>query len=71
MKIPISKIEEVTGYKVKKNFVSLGLDIAERTGLSEIKTYDECVYISFWAVEFDKTDINTDHEEGTTLDFFV
>lgn len=59
MKIPISKIEEVTGYKVLKNFVSLGLDIAERTGLSEIKTDDEFVDISFWAVEFDKTDINT------------
>ncbi len=59
MKIPISKIEEVTGYKVLKNFTSLGLDIAERTGLSEIKTDNEFVDISFWAVEFDKTDINT------------
>ncbi len=59
MKIPIRIIEHVTGYDVKKNFVSLGLDIAERTGLCEIKTDNEYAHISFWAVEFDKTDINT------------
>ena len=62
MKIPIKKIEEVTGYKVRKIFKSLGLDIAERTGFCEITTTDKDAIIDFWCVEFDKTNINKVYE---------
>lgn len=58
MKIPIDTIEEITGYKVKKNFVSSGLDIAERTGFCEIRTSKKFANINFWFIEFDKGNIN-------------
>ena len=58
MKIKLEKIEKITGYKVKKNFKSIGLDIAERTGLCNITTSDKYVTINFNFIEFDKTDIN-------------
>lgn len=62
MKIPIKKIEEVTGYKVRTCFNSLGLDIAERTGFCKIITTDKDAIIDVWFVEFDKTNINKVYE---------
>ncbi len=58
MKIKVEKIEKVTGYKVKKNFKSIGLDIAERTGLCNISTTDKYATLKFNFLEFDNTDIN-------------
>jgi len=52
MKIPIKKIEEVTGFKVKKNFISLGLDWATRAGVSYIQTNNKEVIIDYSFVEF-------------------
>lgn len=57
MNIPIEKIEEVTGYKVKRNFVSQGLDIAERTGICDITVDEENAFLNFGFIEFDKSDI--------------
>ena len=58
MKIKLEKIEAVTGYKVKKHFKSIGLDIAERTGLCNISTSDKYAILKFNFLEFDKKDIN-------------
>ena len=57
MKIKLDKIKEITGYDVKTNFKSLGLDIAERTGVCNIETTDKYATLSFNFVEFDKSDI--------------
>jgi len=57
MKIKIEHIEKVTGYKVKKGHISLGIDIAERTGFAEIKTNDKEADITFWFGEFKDTEI--------------
>lgn len=58
MKIKLEKIEKITGYKVKQNFKSIGLDIAERTGLCNISTTDKYATIKFNFLEFDSNDIN-------------
>ena len=55
MKIPINKIEEVTGKKVRKNYTVLGADIASRTGICLMKSDKENVYLKYQYVEFDKT----------------
>lgn len=55
MKIPIKKIEEITGYDIKKNFTSIGFDWATRAGISYIKTTDKYVNINYIFIEF-KTD---------------
>ena len=52
MKISIEKIEEVTGYKVKRNFTSLGFDWATRAGISSIKTTNKYVTINVIFIEF-------------------
>lgn len=52
MRIPIAKVEEVTGYKVKKNFTSIGLDTAQRTGVAGISTTDKYVNIECTFLEF-------------------
>ncbi len=59
MKIPIAKIEEVTGYKVKKGFMSVGFDWATRAGVSFIKTSDKFATIEFIFIEF-KSDESKD-----------
>jgi Holliday junction resolvasome RuvABC endonuclease subunit len=80
MKIAINKIEEVTGYKIKKNFVSLGLDTAQRTGVAFIKTTDKYVNIDCMFLEFKgmadtkqiyKTMVNTFSNIFTEQDFAV
>ncbi len=58
MKIKVEQIEKVTGYKVKRNFKSIGLDVAERTGLCNISTTDKYATLKFNFLEFDNTDIN-------------
>ncbi len=58
MKIKLEKIEKVTGYKVKTNFKSIGLDLAERTGLCNISTTDKYATLKFNFLEFDSKDIN-------------
>ena len=58
MKIKIDQIEKVTGYKVKKNFKSVGFDVAERTGICNILTTDKYATFKFNFLEFDKKDIN-------------
>ena len=52
MKILIQQIESITGYKVKKNFISLGLDTAKRTGISIIKTSDKVATFDWMFIEF-------------------
>lgn len=52
MKISIEKIEEITGYKVKKNIVSIGFDWATRAGISFIKTTDKYATIEYIFIEF-------------------
>jgi len=57
MKITLDHIEKITGYKVKKNFKSIGLDIAERTGVCNISTTDKYATVKFNFLEFDKNNI--------------
>lgn len=52
MKISLKKIEEVTGYKVKKDFISIGFDWASRAGVSIIKTDKKEAIIDYIFVEF-------------------
>jgi len=52
MKIPIETIEKITGYKVKKNFTSIGFDWATRAGISFIKTTDKYATIEYIFIEF-------------------
>jgi len=56
MKILISKIQSVTGRKIKKSFVSLGFDIAKRTGICEIKVNTKYIYLDWGFIEFDSSD---------------
>ena len=63
MKIKLFKIEEITGYKVKTNFTSLGLDIAERTGLCNITTDDKYAYFNYNFIEFDKSEIKNVYKD--------
>lgn len=58
MKIKLDHIEKITGYKIKKYYKSIGLDIAERTGLCNISTTDKYATIKFNFLEFDNNDIN-------------
>ena len=52
MKIPIDKIEIATGYKVKRNIVSIGFDWASRAGVSIIKTDEKNAEVEYIFVEF-------------------
>lgn len=52
MIIDIKKVENVTGYKVKKNFVSVGFDTAKRTGICFIKTNAKEIEIDWMFLEF-------------------
>jgi len=52
MKINIKDIAKITEYEVKKNFVSIGLDFATRTGISFIKTNNTEATIEYMFIEF-------------------
>ncbi len=58
LKIKINKIEEILNYKIKQNYKSIGIDVAERTGICNISTTDKYVTLKFNFLEFDNTDIN-------------
>jgi len=58
MKIKIKELEEKLGYKIKPNVQSIGLDIAERTGICYITTDKINADLDWQFIEFDKTDIN-------------
>jgi len=80
MKIPIKKIEEITGYKVKRNFTSIGLDTAQRSGVSIIKTTKTYTTFDWMFIEFKgmtdkkliyKTMVNTFTDIFNEQDFAV
>lgn len=52
MRISLKKIAEVTGYKPKKNCVSIGFDWATRAGISVIKTSEKYATIDYIFIEF-------------------
>lgn len=55
MKISIKKLEKATGYKIKRNFLSIGFDIATRTGVCELLTTDKNVEFNWTFFEFDSS----------------
>lgn len=63
MKIKLTELSEKLGYPIKKNFKSIGLDIAERTGVCVIRTDEIDAEFDWTFVEFDKTDINNVYKE--------
>lgn len=52
MKILIEKIEEVTGKKIKENFISIGLDIATRCGICQVQVKSKYVHFEWFYVNF-------------------
>jgi len=63
MKIGITELEAKLGYKIKKNTQSIGLDIAERTGVCVVTTDDKIAEFDWYYVEFDKSNIATVYKE--------
>jgi hypothetical protein len=63
MKIAIKTLESKLGYKIKRNFKSIGMDIAERTGICVITTDENEANFDFQFIEFDKSDIKKVYEE--------
>ncbi len=59
MKIDIKKIEKVIGYKIKRNFVAIGFDTANRTGVCQIKTNTKTADFDWTFVEFDSKNEHT------------
>ena len=55
IKIPKKNIELATGYKVKKNFTSLGLDIATKSGYALVKSNCENITIECGYLAFDSS----------------
>lgn len=53
MKIEIKKLEKITGYKIKKDFVAIGYDTAKRTGVCEIRTNSKVAEFNWTFIEFD------------------
>lgn len=66
MKLSIKFLEEKLNKKIKKNTQSIGLDIAERTGICWIRTDDKNAEFDFQFIEFDKSDINNVYKEMYT-----
>ena len=62
MKIKISDLEAKLNKKIKKNIQSIGLDIAERTGVCIITTDKTYIDLDWQFIEFDKSDINSVYE---------
>jgi len=61
--IKFSELEKILGYKIKPNTQSIGLDIAERTGVCVITTDDSIASFDWYFVEFDKTNIEKVYKE--------
>lgn len=52
IKTSIKIIEEILGYKIKKNFYSIGFDTASRTGICFIETTSKDLKIDWMFIEF-------------------
>jgi len=63
MKIKIKELEEKLGYKIKTNVQSIGLDIAERTGITIITTDNNYANLDWTFIEFDKSNIDNVYKE--------
>lgn len=53
MKIKLKTIEKITKYKIKQNVLSIGLDLAMRTGICSIHTDNHYAYFKWLFLEFD------------------
>jgi len=62
MKIKITDLEQQLNEKIKRNTQSIGLDIAERTGICIITTDETHVDLDWQFIEFDKTSIESVYE---------
>lgn len=62
-KIKLKKLESILGYNIKQNIQSIGLDIAERTGVCIITTDNEYTNFDWFFIEFDKSDIEKVYKE--------
>lgn len=58
MKITIKKLEQIVGYKVKRNFTSIGFDTATRLGLAVLTSNEKYVIIDTAFIEFEKGRVN-------------
>lgn len=63
MKIKISDIEKQLNRTIKRNTQSIGLDVAERTGICIITTDETHLDLDWQFIEFDKTNINYVYED--------
>jgi hypothetical protein len=63
MKIKISNLEKKLNYKIKTNIQSIGLDIAERTGICIITTDKKNAELDWNFIEFDKSNIDNVYKE--------
>jgi Holliday junction resolvasome RuvABC endonuclease subunit len=55
MKIKINKLEEILGYEIKKNYKSIGIDTASRSGVCIVTTNKTDVEFDWQFIEFPKT----------------
>lgn len=55
LKIPIKKLESVTGYKVKRDYVAIGLDLATKTGYSILTSSGKNIIIDCGFLQFDSS----------------
>jgi len=56
MKIKINNIEKLIGYKIKKNFTSIGIDTAQISGIVFLKTDDKLIHIDSLILSFKTKD---------------
>ena len=54
MKIKITDLEKRLGYKIKRNYKTIGFDTAKIAGVAFIKTDDTYVYLDWCYLEFEK-----------------
>ena len=64
-KTTILKLESKLNYKLKQNFCSIGWDIAEKCGISIVKTNNKNVEIDWVLLEFDKKNIKEVYKQLT------
>jgi len=58
MKIKITELEKRLGYKIKRNFKTIGFDTARICGLAFIRTDDDFAYVDWCYLEFENEDYN-------------
>lgn len=64
-KTSIKQLETKLNYKLKQNFCSIGWDIAEKCGISIIKTDKKNAEIDWFLLEFDKSNIKEVYKQLT------